>query len=386
MAEIGVLKAMTRYGLEPDLIVGTSGGAIVAALAASGWTPDQMIALLNQWAKRPGQLLDFNWSGLFGALLRLNLGPFAGLLRGDRLREIFGRVLKEADDFRLLTKGTARKPLYLTAVDLEDGTPMVFCNPQNVRTQRDPETGEYEGYRVCGHLPVSLALRASISIPGVFVPAGCRGDCPDSLLCHGGVTGARDRFVDGGVRENLPLAVAVRLARAGLVLGVNLGYAGLRRDGVARRGIGEVVSQSLDIMGLDQFEETLRDELVAQARVVVLNPMIYDVGTFELEFLPQLIARGERLAEEFFRERGLIPGGAPKENRQRLFPRNPGALLYPSRGSDAYFDWLEQIKDEGGGPGPRAQRLLKRHRVPLRQTSLRPEEATNETGQRRSLR
>ncbi|MDI6870623.1 MAG: patatin-like phospholipase family protein [Bacillota bacterium] len=347
MAQLGVLKAMARYNLEPDLVVGSSGGAIIAALYASGRTVEEIVALVEQWRCRGRHLLDFNWTGLLAAVFRLSLAPFAGLIKGRRLEAVLAKCLDQTDTFAAFSGENNRKPLFLTAVDLEDGTPMVFCDPSQVRAEADPVTGEREGYRLCGRVPVSRAVRASISIPGVFVPAPCLPACPDRWRCQrGGRNRAGDRYVDGGVREFLPLAVAVRLARAGLALGVNLGYAGLRREGVTERGVGEVISQSLDIMGLDQVEETLRDEQVAEARVVVLNPMIYDVGTFELEYLPYLIRRGEKLAQEFFAARGLVPGGDPGENRRRLFPAAPGAMLYPPKGSDLYFEWLRQIKEE----------------------------------------
>ncbi len=346
LAQLGVLKALARYGLEPDLVVGTSGGAIVAALYASGRTPEEIVALVEPWQRKGRRLVDFNWTGFLAALCRLNPAPFSGLIKGRRLEAVLAGYLNQADAFAAFSRGSHRKPLFLTAVDLEDGTPMVFCDPAQVAPAADPATGEYDGYRLCGRVPVSRAVRASISIPGLFVPAPCLPSCPDRWRCQRGGKGRlSDRYVDGGVREFLPLAVAVRLARAGLVLGVNLGYAGLRREGVAGRGIGEVISQALDIMGLDQVEGTLQDELVAEARVVVLNPMIYDIGTFELEYLPHLVRRGERLAEEFFRARGLDPGGDPAENRRRLFPAAPGAILYPPKGSDAYFQWFTQITE-----------------------------------------
>lgn len=359
-SQLGVLKAMARYGLTPDLVVGTSGGSIVAALYAAGRSPEEIAALIGQIWRRSRNLLDFNWIGLLAAVVRWNPGCFSGAFRGRRLEKLFAACLAPADRFvqqnyRSGNRPGRRIPLFITAVDLEDGAPMVFCDPATVQARPDPATGEWDGYRVCGRLPISRAVRASISIPGVFVPATCLPGCPDRRRCQ---QGAGDRYVDGGVREYLPLAVAVRLGGAGMVLGVNLGYAGMRREGVAERGIGEVVSQSLDIMGLDKFEESLRDGAVARARVAVLNPMIYDLGTFELEYLPQLVERGERLAEEFFRQRGLVAGGDPRENRRRLFPEAPGTLLYPTKGTDAYLRWKRQIKEESGVPGRRPRKWL----------------------------
>lgn len=352
IAQLGVLKAMNRYNLEPDVLTGTSGGAIVAALVAAGYSTGDLIELVRQWRDRGRSLVDLNWGAFLRALFRLSLAPVSGVVRGKRLEAVVARYMAPADSFASLSSGGPRKPLFITAVDLEDGEPVVFCDPRQVKVERDSLTGRHEGYRVCGRVPVSRAVRASVSIPGVFVPAPCLASCPERRRCQrAGGSAAGDRYVDGAVREFLPLAVAVRLARAGLVFGVNLGYAGLRRDGVAGRGLLEVVSQSLDIMSLDQVEESFRDELVGKARVVVLNPMIYDIGTFDLKHIPYLIERGEQAAEELFAARGLVPGGSPLENRRRLFPPEPGTLLFPPKGSEIYQRFLERSKT--ARPGPR---------------------------------
>lgn len=348
MAHLGVLRAMHRYGLEPDLVVGTSGGAIVAALYAAGIPLDELIDFALSWTNRKRRLIDVNWRGLLGLCFGQAL---EGLVKGNRLQRVVARYLADANTFipPSARRGTAHKALFLTTVDLDDGEPLVFCNPADVAVPCDPESGEYDGYRVCGRLTVAHAVRASISIPGVFVPADCLANCPQRARCLKGGPGragaGADRLVDGGVREFLPLAVAVHLARAGQVFGINLGYAGMRRRDVADRGVFEILSQSLDIMGYDQFEGDLQDELIAQARVAVLNPMIYDVGTFDVEHIPRLIERGQGIAERFFAYRGLVPGGDPAVNRRRLFPPAPGSVLYPPKDSEDY----EQLKREMRG-------------------------------------
>lgn len=348
MAHLGVLRVMSRYGLEPDLVVGTSGGAIVAALYAAGIPLDELVDFALSWTNRKRALIDVNWRGVLEVVLRL--GPLEGLVKGNRLQAIIAAYLRGANTFvpPSARRGTKRKALFLTSVDLDDGEPIVFCNPADVAAPRDAATGECDGYRVCGRLTVAHAVRASISIPGIFVPAGCLADCPERSRCQKSSAGKRegghDRFVDGGVREFLPLAVAVHLARAGQVLGVNLGYAGMRREDVAERGLFEILNQSLDIMGYDQFEGDLSDELIAGARVAVLNPMIYDVGTFDVEHIPMLIERGEQAAERFFLSRGLVAGGDPAVNRRRLFPLSPGSVLFPPKDSEDYQQWKQKMR------------------------------------------
>lgn len=48
LAHAGLLKALTEQGLQPDRLSGTSGGALIAALYASGYHPDEMLAFFKE--------------------------------------------------------------------------------------------------------------------------------------------------------------------------------------------------------------------------------------------------------------------------------------------------------------------------------------------------
>ena len=68
---IGVIRVFEKYGLKPDLVVGSSAGSMVGALYAAGMTSDQI--------ERYGQQLSSN-------LLRDWIFPKLGLFGGDAIR------------------------------------------------------------------------------------------------------------------------------------------------------------------------------------------------------------------------------------------------------------------------------------------------------------
>ncbi len=148
-AHIGALSCLERHGFVPDLIVGTSFGAIVGSLYAAGLTPKEIAQTANSMRWRDlSKVLDF---GLHKA----------ALFSGDKL-EAYLDELVEGRDFSDL-----KRKLVVVATDLATGEPVNLS------------TG-----------PLAKALRASASMPGVFSPVELDG-----------------RFlVDGGLGSPLPLA------------------------------------------------------------------------------------------------------------------------------------------------------------------------------------
>ncbi len=75
----------------------------------------------------------------------------------------------------------------------------------------------------------------------------------------------------GGLRDGYPLNIAVRLGRAERIIGVNLGYAGMRRDTVLAEGPVEILSQALDIMMRAQYEDRLEDRALSSSKIMTIN-------------------------------------------------------------------------------------------------------------------
>ena len=148
-AHIGALSALERHGFAPDLIVGTSFGAIVGALYAAGLTPQEIAQTANSMRWRDlSKVLDF---GLHKA----------ALFSGDKLESYLDELV-EGRSFSDL-----ERQLVVVATDLATGERV------------DLTSG-----------PLARALRASASMPGVFSPVEMGGKF----------------LVDGGLGSPLPLA------------------------------------------------------------------------------------------------------------------------------------------------------------------------------------
>jgi NTE family protein len=165
IAHIGVLRVLEQEGLPIDCLAGTSIGGIVAAGYASGLTPDQ----LEEEAKSTTNARS---------MLRLaDPGPLKhGLLRGNRLQGYF------EDRLGSKTFADLNIPLAIVSVDL------------NARKEAIITKG-----------PLALAVRATISVPGLFMPVEVHGQ----------------RLVDGGLLNNVPVS-AVRQLGADIVIAVDV--------------------------------------------------------------------------------------------------------------------------------------------------------------------
>src|SRR5690554_1213760 len=325
-AHVGVLKALSAYNLEPDLVVGTSGGAIVAALYASGLSGQELEDIFLEYRDAKRDLVDLNWPGFLAALLKLNIKYVPGVVRGKALKRLITEQLGETQLFSQLGK----VQLLIPTVNLNTGQQVVFCDYRRLGIPE--KDGEYANFQVRDHLSIAQAVRASNSIPGVFTPAyfaESPGDC----------------YVDGGVRNGYPLSVAVKLGRAQHIIGVNLGYAGMRREAVCSNGPFEVLSQSLDIMMRGQYRDVLNDSDVRRSRIMTINPLIYDIGTFELEYIPQMIERGYAVTEKMLQSKGLSPRASREQNWRLLFAQVRGPQDFPVPGTPYFQELLDnQIK------------------------------------------
>jgi NTE family protein len=165
LAHIGVLNTLERQGIPVDVLAGTSMGGVIAAGYAAGLSPEDLEkeALATARIRRLLRLID---PGL----------PEAGLLRGQRMQSYFEEILGA------MTFEDLKTPLALVAVDLNAQRKVILT----------------EG-------SLSLAIRATISVPGIFTPVEIDGQ----------------RLVDGGVLNNLPIDAAQHLG-ADVIIAVDV--------------------------------------------------------------------------------------------------------------------------------------------------------------------
>lgn len=197
LAHIGVLKVLEREHIPVDVIAGTSMGAIVGGLYASGMKADDI----------ERELLRIDWVRLFATRVSRQQ------LTQRRKEEDF--EIASAIELGIDDEGSFRAPqgavssrgletllrrftLPVRAVSKFDRLPIPF---RAVATNM--ETGEAV---VLGEGDLAMALRSSMSVPGVFPPTEVDGH----------VLG------DGGLVDNVPVDVARQMG-ADIVIAVNIG-------------------------------------------------------------------------------------------------------------------------------------------------------------------
>lgn len=259
-AHIGVLEVLRQQRLEPEFISGTSAGALVAALYASGMNPASIKK--EVLTLKASDYLDYNWRGLghfFCQLLKLHPGlkyfP-SGVYRGDKLHVLVQKLTQG----KLLMDCCL--PIAITAVDLNRGNLVVFTNiPMEI------EDGQTE---IIMEASLADAVRASVSIPIVFVPA----------------TIGKQQFIDGGVRDILPLTLLKNMG-AEVAVGVDLN-AGLGRYHSPASGPVDIITRTLDIL-LDETSEE-QEFVVAD---MIIRPHLGKVKLDEYQKLAEIIRAGE---------------------------------------------------------------------------------------------
>jgi len=160
-AHVGVLNALERNGITPDIVVGTSAGAVVGLLYAGGIRGPQLEEAALQLQR--DQIVDWSYSG-------------RGFIRGELLQQYIDNAIGNRPIEKLQTVFAA------TATELATGKLVVF-------TRGD----------------AGVAVRASSSIPGLVSPVTING---------------RD-YVDGGLVSKVPVRVARQLG-ADIVIAVDV--------------------------------------------------------------------------------------------------------------------------------------------------------------------
>lgn len=216
MAHLGVLKVFEDEGVPIDVIAGTSIGSVLGALYASGSDLDLLIKMLNHFKQQ----------------LYIDLAmPKWGLLKGKKIENLL----------KLLTKGMNFEdlniPLYVVAVDIEEGKEAVFCKG-----------------------PVYEAVRASISIPGIFEPKKIGGHL----------------YVDGAVLNSVPVDV-VKKHGVDIVIAVEVGYGGIKGHKKEINNIFDIILHSFDLMRLDIVQKcAVESDVFIQPDLSHISPARFD--------------------------------------------------------------------------------------------------------------
>lgn len=186
-AHLGVLKALKDHSIPVDMIAGSSMGALVGCFYAFGHDIDQLIKLSTAFKRQ--YYIDLTV-------------PKMGFIAGNRVKNLI-RLFMQGKQLEQLNI-----PVAVLATDLQTGEKVVFK----------------EG-------PIPEIVRASISIPGVFVPEKINGRL----------------MVDGGVADRVPVSTVKEMG-ANIVIGVDVSRVNHRAEILT---IYDVIMQSIDILQME---------------------------------------------------------------------------------------------------------------------------------------
>jgi NTE family protein len=255
--QVGTVLALLERGIEPDLLVGTSAGALNAAYLAGdpGLGGAQRLAAI--------------WTSVRTRdVFRLGLKPWHLLshLRGEALyhNEDLRRLLERSLRYRSIED--ARLALRIVATDFETGSAAAF----------------HSG-------PVVDAVLASAALPGLFPPVEIEGRL----------------YVDGGIADNVPIAPAVGAGAKEIYViqtcfdrPIEAGR--LRAMDVLWRSIGLLLNRAL----VDDVRRFRR-----AARIIVLpSPCVAPTPIWNLSRSRSLLAEARRMAGEFLDQEPADPG------------------------------------------------------------------------------
>lgn len=289
-AQLRIIKAIEEAGIPIDYVAGTSIGSIIGGLYSVGYTVDEIEEIFKSanWYDifldrndRKEQLFANKHKDdtyMFEVFVSPdNISLPSGIIRGDKFTEILNDLLlgyQEVDSFNDLPT-----PFACVSYDMSTGSEYVARG---------------------GNL--TTAIRASMSIPGVFKPVKMN----DMLL------------VDGGVFNNFPVDV-VREMGAEIVIGIDLSQ-GIKSDKELENIVG-LFDQITTFLGREKFDENVRD------CDYYMHPDIsgFSSASFSVEAIDSLIVRGQHEADanrdglRQLRKKIGLPEGYMPPKRQRHY-------------------------------------------------------------------
>lgn len=227
-AHIGVLKVLESHGIKPQIVTGTSAGSFVGSIYSSGKSPYQLQQIALQLKESDIRDLTLNRQGV---------------VLGQKLQDYVNRQINH-------------KPI--------EQFPIRFAA---VATRLD--TGKRADF-IKGN--AGQAVRASCSIPNVFVPTKI----------------GSNTYVDGGLVSPIPVQTA-RDMGADIVIAVDISA---RPAGNKPVNMWGLLDQTINIMG----QQSINTELnLAQ---VVIQPKVGHLGTLDLKASNEAILEGEKAAQQ----------------------------------------------------------------------------------------
>ena len=203
---VGVVSAMKHLGIEPDVVSGTSSGALIASMVVA----DDQEKLVDIWRNlTANQIYSRMWRITF---LLSFLGNYTYPFFSS---QPLNQLIKRSVDVEKVRKSS--KQLIINSFNLTLGKLVRFYNDFH---------------------DIHLALLASSSIPLVFPPVKIDGHL----------------YVDGGVTDNYPLKSAIQNGAEKIYIVINF-----RPENLSKRRIRNNLAMALRVMDAAQYDNLLAD-------------------------------------------------------------------------------------------------------------------------------
>ena len=264
-AHVGVLKVLEENGIRVDYIAGTSMGAIIGALYASGYSAKELDSLLRvhdfstfTTDEVPRDAYSFYQKenkGKYAISLPINkwkIGLPKSISKGQNISNLFSQLTEHVhhvEDFSKLPI-----PFFCIATDLETGEEVVLDH---------------------GFLPE--AIRASSSIPSVYSPVEIDGRM----------------LVDGGIVDNYPIEL-LKAKEVDYIIGVNV--QGKLRSRDELNSAPEILVQIAGYQVYDGMEKKI------ELTDLYLRPEVSAYNDFSFEAANEIVKAGESAALEHLEE------------------------------------------------------------------------------------
>lgn len=243
-AHIGVLKVLEKEGIKIDMVAGSSMGAVIGALYGVHMNTKEIEKLTKGF-----ELKKYFDIGL----------PRSGLIKGDKLEKYLRKILNNSK-FKDLAF-----PLFINATDINSGQEVVF------------NKGD-----------LTKAVRASISIPGLFYPVENNGRI----------------LIDGGIKDPLPVEI-LRKNGCDIIIAVSL--VGEEDDKIIYDSATNIKSKKAKLPNIleisTKIEEINEEELIYSRRCgkkanLTIKPIVSSKDFFNFKKQKELINAGEEAAQK----------------------------------------------------------------------------------------
>ena len=311
-AHIGVLEYLESIDMPVDMVLGTSMGGLVGGIYALGYPVSQLDSIVRNidWSmalsdRVPPEYVSYSekkYKERYMISFPFYYGKDADEIKrkkkkkvSDVVPEAFDRDDVQRHDGKLEIGADSEGPGKLLRENLLGSLPSGYIFGQNVQNIFSSLSVGYQDSLNFNNLPIpfacvatelvsgkakvwhdgkiTLALRSTMSIPGIFAPVKT-----DSMV-----------LVDGGMRDNYPTTLA-RTMGADIIIGVDVSSGSRGYDKI--NNLGDIVNAGIDMLGRSVYEENLK------IPDINIKPNLdgYTMMSFDTESIDSIIQSGYKAA------------------------------------------------------------------------------------------